>query len=51
MLNKKIMISFRVDEYLLNEMVRVLPSIDGVTNPSELLRAALGSFIIKHRRM
>lgn len=50
MSKKKIMISFRADEHLVNEIERALPLIDGVSNASELLRAALGSFIAKHRR-
>ena len=50
MSKKKIMISFRADEYLVNEIEKSVLLIDGVSNASELLRAALGYFIAKHRR-
>lgn len=50
MSKKKIMISFRADEYLLNEMTRILPYIQEIGSSSDLLRTALSTFISRYKR-
>lgn len=47
---RKIMISCRMEPILLNEMTIMLERIDGLGNMSDLMRAAISSFLIREKR-
>lgn len=47
---KKIMISCRMEPILLDEITKMLPMIDGLGCTSDLIRAAVSSFLARERR-